>query len=61
MFATADLNIQFGCCFAIFVIWFLCLIPLRHAQARAQGGLNNSEPRKQYEEIVSPRSSSANP
>ncbi|KAI0220164.1 hypothetical protein L0F63_006793 [Massospora cicadina] len=52
MFATTDLNVQFGCCFAVFLIWVLCLAPVRYAQSRTPGGLDNSNPRQQYSEMA---------
>jgi uncharacterized MAPEG superfamily protein len=47
---SKEIEFQMVSIFAVFVIWFLSLIPIRAAQKKA--GYNNNMPREQYKELV---------
>ncbi|GBC03819.1 hypothetical protein RclHR1_05340005 [Rhizophagus clarus] len=43
--------VQFSCVFAMFLIWFFSLVPIRRAQALHEEGYDNSNPRDQYTKL----------
>ncbi|PKY53768.1 hypothetical protein RhiirA4_409299 [Rhizophagus irregularis] len=43
--------VQFSCVFAMFLIWFFSLVPIRRAQSLHEEGYDNSNPRDQYTKL----------
>ncbi|CAG8579422.1 8650_t:CDS:2, partial [Ambispora gerdemannii] len=50
-FQTNHYTLQFAIVFAMFLLWLMTLIPIRIAQSRMLGGLDNRNPREQYQEL----------
>ena len=42
---------QLSCLFIVFLFWVLALVPVRLAQQRAEGGIDNANPRDQYTKL----------
>ncbi|KXN67267.1 hypothetical protein CONCODRAFT_73106 [Conidiobolus coronatus NRRL 28638] len=51
MYGNGHYNLQFACMFIVYLVWFGLLIPVRRAQAKAEGGIDNSNPRAQYNNL----------
>ncbi|KAI9291852.1 hypothetical protein K502DRAFT_326090 [Neoconidiobolus thromboides FSU 785] len=51
MYYSTEDKIQFSVCFILFLIWFLCLVPVRKAQKDAESGHDNNNPREQYKTL----------
>ncbi|CAG8770679.1 3492_t:CDS:1, partial [Cetraspora pellucida] len=47
------LTVPFATIFATFLLWAVSLTPIRIAQAKQEEGLDNSQPREQYTNLVS--------
>ena len=43
---------QYVSVFVMFCIWFITLAPIRYAQTQAREGLDNLNPRAQYDKFV---------
>ncbi|RIA95647.1 membrane-associated, eicosanoid/glutathione metabolism protein [Glomus cerebriforme] len=48
---SSEFIVQFACVFAMFLIWFFSLVPIRRAQASQEEGYDNSNPRDQYNKL----------
>jgi hypothetical protein len=48
----SEFVVQFSCVFAMFLIWFFSLVPIRRAQSIHEEGYDNSNPRDQYTKLV---------
>lgn len=48
----SEFVVQFSCVFAMFLIWFFSLVPIRRAQSLHEEGYDNSNPRDQYTKLV---------
>lgn len=45
------ITVQSACLFITYLYWFLTLIPMRIAQSKQTEGLDNNNPRSQYERL----------
>ncbi|KAI9295478.1 hypothetical protein K502DRAFT_315727 [Neoconidiobolus thromboides FSU 785] len=51
MYYSTEDKIQFIVCFILFLAWFLCMIPVRIAQWKANDGFDINNPREQYKTL----------